>query len=207
MLVIAFFASLFLWAVVKITTYKSGPKKTLGILALLAIILVGIGISPLVIKEITFKASQYGVNLSAGLEGLRSIFNTSLLTSPLTLLQPSPFWVFKEDSFYLLYQFLPGLSWYIVLPFWLWGTFHALRRITPMSSMLVIFVVLTIAMSVFSSITEYGDPMRARVPTLPFLVLLGEYAFVKNEIRAIDEEPYIPVRGFGLYAVVSLGNI
>ncbi len=189
MLVIALFAGLFMWAVVKIVTYKSGGKKTLGILALLAILLIGVGLSPLAIKEITFKASQYGVDLSGGIASLGSLFNASLFKNLLTLLQPSPFWVFKEDSFYLLYQFLPGLSWYIALPFWVWGIFHSLRRITPMSWMVIVFVVLTVAMSVFSSSTNYGDPMRARVPALPFLALFSEYALVKMRSVPLMKSP------------------
>jgi hypothetical protein len=131
---------------------------------------------PLALQELRFKASQYGITAAGS--GLGSAFGISTETDLRSLLHPSPFWMFKEASFYLEYHFLPGLAWYVLLPLWLWGLLMSPRRELPDLWILRIFVVEMLLLSIFSTATGYNDPMRTRVPALPYLVLFSAWTIV-----------------------------
>jgi hypothetical protein len=172
---------------------------------ILGCIVVGaVFLIPLAIQEFSFKASQYGV--AAEGSGLGSTLGLSREVDIRSLLHPSPFWMLKESSFYLQYHFLPGLAWYALVPFWLCGVFMSPRRSSPDLWILRIFAVGMLLLSIYSTATGYNDPMRTRVPALPYLVLFSAWTFAHMQAHPTVRQRIYTVCGC-CYALLLLSGI
>lgn len=173
---------------------------------ILGCIVVGtVFLIPLAFQEFSFKASQYGV-ASVPSSGLGSTLGLSREVDIRSLLHPSPFWMLKESSFYLAYHFLPGLAWYALLPFWLWGVFMSPRRSSPDLWILRIFAIEMLLLSIYSTATGYNDPMRTRVPALPYLALFGAWTFTQMQLHPTVRQRIYAVCGC-CYALLLLTGI
>ena len=105
---------------------------------------------------------------------------------------PNPFWAISVRNFNTVVQSMAGVAWYILLPFWIAGWMAVVKRGTWELWPVHIFTLGMMLAAAYSLFTEYSDPMRIRVPALPFLMLFAAYGI--HLFREAGSRPLI--RGF-----------
>jgi hypothetical protein len=91
--------------------------------------------------------------------------------------QPSPWWLITVPNLNSTLMFLPAVSWYVLIPFWVVGAVVVPRA--SRHGVLVVVLALLVFVAGTAGLGVALEPVRARVPVLPLLHVLAAHALVQ----------------------------